>query len=98
MNNRTGVIRVWNASQKQPLELIKVSEAGFNSLIFLPNSEKALGAFKDGSVSVYNMVKRRIEWTSPSGHKETIFDILFKPSNKYILASRPLPMISAYNN
>jgi WD40 repeat protein len=60
VNNRTGVIRIWNASQKQPLELIKVSEAGFNSFIFLPNSERALGAFKDGSVGVFNIAKRRV--------------------------------------
>lgn len=37
VTSRTGIVRVWNVSQKQPLELLRVKRCGFSHLSFLPN-------------------------------------------------------------
>jgi WD40 repeat protein len=51
------------------------------------NSKKYLITFKSGSVSVFNVDKRQTEFMTEGSHRETIFDVKFKPDNKDILAS-----------
>ena len=64
VNSRTSIMRIWNVSQKQPLELVRIGLSGINDFVFLPSTERALCAFVDGSVGVYNLTKRQLEWLS----------------------------------
>lgn len=63
-NSRTGIMHIWNVSQKQPLELVRVGHTGFQSFVFLPKSERALCSFVDGSVGVFHLGRRQLEWMS----------------------------------
>lgn len=49
--------------------------------------ESLFCAFRDGSVGVFNYHKKKLEYLSPANHSETIFEVVFKPSDKNILAS-----------
>lgn len=44
-------------------------------------------AFKNGSVGILNYHKKKLEYLSQPNHSETIFDVMFKPSNKNIVAT-----------
>eukprot|EP00753_Platysulcus_tardus_P016802 PLAT6049.1.p1 GENE.PLAT6049.1~~PLAT6049.1.p1 ORF type:complete len:1230 (-),score=555.27 PLAT6049.1:33-3722(-) len=87
VNSRTSVIRVWNVSQKQPVEMFKVGRYGFHTISFVPDTDRALCAFADGAVGVYNMTRRKMEFQTNPAHIETIFDIRYKPDSPFILAT-----------
>lgn len=48
---------------------------------------KYLVAFVNGSLAIFNLSKKSIEFKTEAGHAETIFDLKFNPSNRDILAS-----------
>ena len=87
VNSRTGVIQVWNVSQKHPQDLVRVGNCGFHSMTFVPGSQQALCAFGDGSVAVFHMGKRQTQFHGSPGHTETIFDVQYRPSDANTLAT-----------
>lgn len=44
-------------------------------------------AFLNGSIQVFNLAKKKIEFATEAGHAETVFDLQFCPSNKDLIAS-----------
>ena len=72
---------------KQPLELIRVGNTGVLNFVVLPTTEWALCAFLDGTIGVFHMGRRQVEWMSTAGHTETVFDAAFKPSDGSTLAT-----------
>ena len=64
-NSKNSNLKVWNSSQKQSLETIKVSgDCGINSLYFNPGSRRLLCSNLEGSVQVYNLQKKQLEYVS----------------------------------
>lgn len=51
------------------------------------NGSKALIAFLNGSIGVYNFDMRQMEFQTEAGHAETVFDLQFCPNNKDMIAS-----------
>ncbi|KAK3279060.1 hypothetical protein CYMTET_13034, partial [Cymbomonas tetramitiformis] len=86
VSDRNGVMRLWNVSQTSPVELLKTGKDGFHSILFI-SGDTALCAFKDGMVSVYNVSRKQVEWSTEGGHTETIFDCCFKSTDPNILAT-----------
>ena len=77
----------WNASQRQPLDTVRVTNVGINAIFFGLGTKRALCACVDGSISVYHMQKMQIEFSTCAGHTETIFDCHFSPQSPDILAT-----------
>ncbi|OQR87320.1 hypothetical protein ACHHYP_09116 [Achlya hypogyna] len=85
-NARSGILKVWNVSQPTPIEHLRVRSAGIFNLALLLDG-RLLCAATDGSVGVYDVPKQQLEWASHPGHKETIFDVRYQPSNPDVLAT-----------
>lgn len=86
-NGKNGIVKVWNASQKQPLESHRISNVGIHTVAFGVGNKRCMCACVDGSVIVYNMLKHQLEFASPAGHIDTIFDCQFNPVNGDCLAT-----------
>ena len=80
VNNRTGVLKVWNVSQPRPIAHHRIGAEGFQSFAILPG-KRALCSFADGSVTLYNLHKRLREFASKPGHTETVFACDFNPAS-----------------
>lgn len=78
-DSRSGILRIWNVSQKSPLDFVRVKKCGFHTFIFINNSQRALCTFRDGGVGLYDLSRRSWEFLRKVGHMETIFDCKFKP-------------------
>lgn len=86
-NSKNGYLRVWNASQRQPLESVRVATGGLVTVYFGTGTKRAICACLDGSVVVFHMVKLQMEYCTAAGHTETIFDCSFSPASPDILAT-----------
>lgn len=87
-NPRTGVIKVWNASQKQALESVRIPcNGGILALAFMPSSTTAVCCCSDGSIVAYDFVRRDIVSSTFAGHTDTVFDCCFSPSDPNIIAT-----------
>ncbi len=84
-NAKTGVIKVWNASQQQPLEIIKVGKIGINSNCLAVLSHSGIFAGVDGSIEVYNFDKKISVYSSEAAHSDTIFDCKFMTNSPDLL-------------
>jgi WD40 repeat protein len=98
-----GALRIWNVAQKSPKKMIKIVSSGISDshispgagrsifpLSIIPieaHSNLVLIACTNGSIALFNVEKKKIEFQTEPGHSETIFDLKFKPSDKNILAS-----------
>jgi len=80
-NGRNRNLKVWNASQRQPLDTIKFTgPSGINNLTFCAGQKRVLCASDDGSICIMNVQNRQLEYQSSPGHKETIFDCKLSPT------------------
>lgn len=86
-NIKTGSLRVWNASQRQPLETIKVSTVGITSIFLCSETKTVLSSCVDGSVAVFNLSSRMLEFGTCAGHTDTIFDCAFRTSSADMFAT-----------
>jgi WD40 repeat protein len=86
-NRNTGVMKVWNASQKHPIETFRVSSDGISQCLMIPGSKRLMCASIEGQISVYHVGNRQTEFSLPTSHTETIFDCIFSRNNPNIFAS-----------
>jgi WD40 repeat protein len=126
-NAKNNFVKVWNASQKSPLESIKINQqpnnkdlivslntknnnnnnnnllnssysnstslasstmqVGINAIYFSTGNKRMLTAYNDGSISIYNMQRRQIEFKTSAGHTETIFDTKFSTCSPDVFAT-----------
>ena len=86
-NEKTGHARIWNVSQKQPLETFKLSASGIKDLFVNSSTKSAISGNNDGSISIFNLFKRQIEYCSAAGHTDTVFDCSFDPSSAEMFAT-----------
>lgn len=86
-NAKNGSVKIWNASQIQPLENIRVSSSGIIKATVDSCSKRLLLACAGGNISVFHMQKMQEEFSSEDGHTDTIFDCEMSPLCPNILAS-----------
>ena len=68
--------------------MAKVGTTGIRHFVpFKKDPKRWLIAFKNGSVGVYNLDKRNVEFQTEAGHAETIFEVKFCPWDKNRLAT-----------
>jgi WD repeat-containing protein 17 len=73
---------------RAPKAIIKVGIAGIRTFeSFAKHANLFLVSFKNGSVGIFNLEKRKLEFCTEPGHSETIFDIKFKPNDRNILGT-----------
>lgn len=80
----TGIVRIWNASTEQPLEILNLSPHGISSLLDLKRNKLLIG-FTDGMVGVYDMEERRFIFQNSPGHSSSIINLSFHPTNPNIV-------------
>jgi len=86
-NARTGIIKVWNVSQKQPLLTTRVTDTGINTVVFNARQTSGLFACVDGSIVVYDLERNCTAFKTCAGHTDTIFDCLFSVDDPDLFAS-----------
>ena len=86
-NVKTGLVKVWNASQKQPLEIMRAAPSGVHAMALGSGCSRAVCACVDGSISVFDLSKEQMEFQTAAGHTETIFDCRFSPTDANLLAT-----------
>jgi WD40 repeat protein len=77
-----GVAMIWTVSNHTALAYIRM-HSGPIAVRAIPTPqdahERVLLALEDGSVGVADVDTRKVEWVCTSGHRTTIFDLLFDP-------------------
>ena len=53
----------------------------------VPGTPRVILTFRDGTVGMYDVKKRRLEWHTEGGHTETIFDCAFSTTDPDLLAT-----------
>ena len=85
---KVGAFRIWNASQKSSKSIIKVGGYGIRQFeAFKENGNLFVVIYKDGSLGVCDIVKKKTIWKIETGHSETIFGLQFKPNDPSIMAT-----------
>ena len=87
VSDKTGVIRVWNVSNRQPKDTLKAEAGPFQGISFIHNTQRALCRFKSGAVGLCDLQKRTWSMFGRSAHTDTVFNAAFQPSNANMLAT-----------
>eukprot|EP00455_Lapot_gusevi_P040938 TRINITY_DN4691_c0_g1_i4.p1 TRINITY_DN4691_c0_g1~~TRINITY_DN4691_c0_g1_i4.p1 ORF type:complete len:1101 (-),score=371.19 TRINITY_DN4691_c0_g1_i4:99-3326(-) len=89
VSSRAPTLKVWNVSRSTPVDVIKISNksTGCHAIKPVPNSTRYMILFKDGSVGIFDLGKKRLVYCTVPGHSETVFDCRFKPTDPNILAT-----------
>lgn len=81
-NSKNGFLKVWNASQKQPLDSMRFnSDSGINGITFAKGQRRIACAGFDGALTIVNVQTKQLEYRSEPGHTETIFDCKYSPTS-----------------
>jgi WD40 repeat protein len=86
-NESFGALTIWNAASEAPQKTIKLGCAGVHSMLPIVGQQRVVTAHKDGAISVFNVSTSRTEFSTESGHSETIFDLDYHPNEPNLLAS-----------
>lgn len=86
-DSRTGLLRFWNVSQSSPSKILKIRRCGILEFYPIIGERRILITFKDGAVGIFNLLQLKLDYISPGGHTETIFDCKFCASDPDILAT-----------
>jgi WD repeat-containing protein 17 len=89
MNRQSSLISIWNVSQADPLDQLKLTHRtfGINSAVVVPGTSTLAVSLMNGSKLVYDLHTHRQLFLTPPSHSETIFDCRFKPSNANLVAT-----------
>ncbi|CAM9101486.1 unnamed protein product, partial [Ectocarpus fasciculatus] len=87
-NRRTGILKVWNVSQRQALDSVKIPcSGGILGVSFAPGSTAANCCCSDGSVVSYDFIRREVVNSTVGGHTDTVFDCCFSPFDPNIFTT-----------
>lgn len=81
-NSKTSMVKVWNASQKHPLDTLRIGPWGITSLHFAAGTNRMVCSTTSGAVHIYNMLKREMEFSTAAAHTDTVFGSAFSPVNE----------------
>lgn len=85
--DKLAALKVWSVSKKAPVDTIKIGNSGLRQINYLHDRTALVCAFKSGSVGVFSILRKKIDFQTESGHAETIFDVKINPQNKNLLAT-----------
>ncbi|CAG9324590.1 unnamed protein product [Blepharisma stoltei] len=85
--DKIAALKLWNVSKKAPVDTIKIGNSGVRQINYLHDRASLICSFKSGSVGVFSIVRKKLEFQTESGHAETIFDVRINPQDKNLLAT-----------
>jgi WD40 repeat protein len=80
-NDKTGIVKTWNASQRAPLESFRSTVGGIQSVCTIPQSQSVMTACVDGSFNVFDVQHKHLVFKTSTSHSETIFNCDFCPTS-----------------
>ncbi|CAD7696745.1 unnamed protein product [Ostreobium quekettii] len=80
-------MQLWNVSQTAPQRVLRTDVGPCRSINFVPGMSKAVLAFLDGTVALYDASRWSFLWKTEGGHTETVFDCAFSTADADILAT-----------
>jgi WD40 repeat protein len=86
-NPKTGILKIWNVSQRQAVESIRLGGGGVLGVAFSPTKPVAFCTCADGSVIAYDFMKREVVNSTFAGHTDTVFDCCFSPTDPNVMAT-----------
>ena len=87
VSDKTGVIRVWNVSNRQPKDTLKAEAGPFQGISFVHGTQRALCRFKSGAVGLCDLSKRTWVMFGKAAHTDTVFNAAFQPADPNMLAT-----------
>ncbi|GBG24710.1 WD repeat-containing protein 17 [Hondaea fermentalgiana] len=75
-----GLMHVWNVSQKTPIETLRISNGSAGVAMSAWGSLCLIG-LENGAMVTYDAQRRLQLLTTRPSHRETVFDVRFRPSN-----------------
>ena len=70
-DDKAGVVRVWNVSQRSPKQMVQAQQGGgFHAVGFVASSERLLGVFKNGAVGLCELARRRWVMFGDASHTD----------------------------
>ena len=86
-NDKVAALKVWSVSKVAPTDTYKIGVSGMKQIVYLEDQQSLVCAFSNGSVGLYSLTKKRLDFCTEPGHAETVFDVQFKPGDKNIMAT-----------
>jgi WD40 repeat protein len=89
-DSRSGVLRVWNVSQRSAEAVLKLRDAGFvgvSAVSGLRGQRVLVLSGADGSVGLYSVSAGRFLWLGEPNHTETIFSLSARADDPRSLTS-----------
>ncbi len=86
-SDKIAALRVWSVSKTAPVDTLKLGRSGMRQILYLDDRNSLICAFKNGSVGVYSITKKKLEFCTEPGHAETVFDVQINPRDKNMLAT-----------
>ena len=74
-------------SKKAPTDTLRLGNSGLRYIGYMHDRQSLLCSFKSGSIGVFSLVKKKLEFCTEPGHAETVFDIRINPRDKNLLAT-----------
>jgi WD repeat-containing protein 17 len=87
VTDKIAALKIWNVSKKNPVDTVKLGNSGIAHIAYMHDRGELSCAFKDGSMGVYSLLKKKLEYCTEPGHAETVFDISINPANKDLMAT-----------
>ena len=87
VSDKTGVIRVWYVSNRQPKDTLTAEAGPFQGISFVHGTQRALCRFKSGAVGLCDLSKRTWVMFGKAAHTDTVFNAAFQPADPNMLAT-----------
>ena len=86
VSSKTGVLRIWNVSNRSPKDVIKAEAGPFHGISF-SDSQRALCRFKSGAVGLLDLKRKSWAMFGRAAHTDTVFAAAYKPADPNMLAT-----------
>ena len=87
VTDKIAALKIWNVSKKNPVDTVKLGNSGISHISYMHDRGELICAFKNGSMGVYSLLKKKLEFCTEPGHAETVFDISINPKDKNMIAT-----------
>ena len=87
VTDKIAALKIWNVSKKNPVDTVKLGNSGISHISYMHDRGELVCAFKNGSVGIYSLLKKKFEFCTEPGHAETVFDMSINPNDKNLLAT-----------
>lgn len=87
VTDKIAALKIWNVSKKNPVDTVKLGNSGISHISYMHDRGELICAFKNGSMGVYSLLKKKLEYCTEPGHAETVFDISINPKDKNMIAT-----------